>query len=98
MPDSSALSKRLKTLPLWAQQHIARLEARVESVEKTLPWTEPGMQWFTLFHPATVPNTKPAEHGFRLFTCSDTGTHCVCTIGPTDFVFVGRGKPTVEKF
>lgn len=76
-------------LPKWAQDRIHELEARVERAEKTIPWTNPGMEWFTLFSPASreLPRSR-----FTLFTCSEHGTHPVCYIGAHDSVFVGRGR------
>lgn len=84
---------RLDKLPLWAQRHIAALEGRVLRAEKTIPWTEPGMEWFTLFHPKAAQNRAPET----LFVCSSVGTHAVCSLGPNDFFFVGRGKQTPMK-
>jgi len=87
---------RLALLPKWAQRHITSLEERVSRAEKTIPWTEPGMEWFTLFYPDPQ-NRKALERmPFMLFTCSATGTNAVCDIGPQDFVFVGRGKNRIE--
>lgn len=76
-------------LPQWAQRYIAELEERALRAEATLPWTEPGMEWFTLFWPGPEHRHRAPE---RLFTCQSTGTLCVCTLGPDDWVFVGRGK------
>lgn len=75
-------------LPKWAQQHIQDLEERVTRAEATIPWTKPGMEWFTLFHP----DTSTPRESFMLFTCSKAGTRPLCTIGPQDTVFIGRGK------
>ena len=86
----------LVRLPKWAQEHIRKLEARVDRAEKTIPWTAPGMEWFTLFWPGPDPRYRAPE---SLFTCDKGGTHMVCTLGPTDWVFIGRGKkpnPTVD--
>lgn len=83
MSNTPEFNKRLFRLPNWARRHIAHLEFRVETAEATIPWTEPGMQWFTLLKDA--PHTK-------LFTCSSDGTHCIATIGAGDRVFVGRAK------
>jgi hypothetical protein len=47
------------------------------------------MEWFTLFWPGPEPKVRAPQ---KLFTCGDGGTHCVCTLGPEDYVFVGRGK------
>jgi hypothetical protein len=79
-------------LPKWAQQRIAELEKRVKRAEATIPWTEPGMEWFTLFHPATSPKLRPRH----LFTCGQNGTTLVCTLGPNDWVFVGRGEAVTK--
>ena len=87
----------LVRLPKWAQEHIRKLEARVERAEKTIPWTAPGMEWFTMFWPGPDPRYRAPE---SLFTCDKGGTHMVCTLGPTDWVFIGRGKkpnPTADR-
>lgn len=76
-------------LPKWAQRRIAELEERVKRAEATTPWTAPGMEWFTLFWPGPEPRYRAPQN---LFTCGNGGTHCVCTLGPDDYVFVGRGK------
>ena len=74
-------------LPKWAQVYISDLKERIDRAEKTIPWTEPGMEWFTLFSPISGHRRAPQ----RLFTCTDNGTRCVCTLGENDCVFVGRG-------
>ena len=79
----------LVRLPKWAQRRIAELEERVKRAEATIQWTAPGMEWFTLFWPGPEPKARAPQ---KLFTCGDGGTHCVCTLGPEDYVFVGRGK------
>lgn len=84
---------RIVRLPKWAQRHIAELEERVQRAEQTIPWTEPGMEWYTLFRPDPQNRKAMERKTFMLFTCSEGGTHPVCDIGPRDFVFVGRGKP-----
>lgn len=76
-------------LPKWAQSHIKELERRVAHAEATLPWTQPGMKWFTLFTPGTQ---QVDREPINIFTCSDRGTHLICTLNKKDFVFVGRGK------
>ncbi len=76
-------------LPKWAQRRISELEERVKRAESTLPWTKPGMEWFTLFWPGPEPKARVPQ---RLFTCGEGGTHCVCTLGPQDWIFIGRGK------
>jgi hypothetical protein len=78
----------LSKLPKWAQLYIQELKGRVRRAELTLPWHNTGREWFTLFAP-TGGHDRPPQ---RLFTCSEEGTHCVCTLSPGDFVFVGRGK------
>ena len=88
---------RLVRLPKWAQRHIAELEDRVRRAEQTIPWTEPGMEWFTLFRPDPQNRKAMERKTFMLFTCSEGGTHPVCDIGPRDFVFVGRGKPNSQE-
>jgi len=85
------MPRDITKLPRWAQELIAGLQARVDDVEKTLPWTEPGMEWFTLFWPGPRPESKTRAPQ-RLFTCSKEGTLLICTLGPKDWVFVGRGK------
>lgn len=81
-------------LPKWAQRHIAELEDRVRRAEATIPWTKTGMEWFTIFHPDHRPKGE-TEHR-KLFTLSESGAHCICSVGPLDCVFVGRGKPNAE--
>jgi len=76
-------------LPKWAQNHIRALEERVQRAEATMPWTAPGMEWFTLFWPGPEPRHRAPQH---LFTCSADGTSLVCTLGPADWIFVGRGR------
>lgn len=78
----------VEKLPKWAQNYIAELTNRVDSAEKTIPWTDPGMTWFTLFAPIDGCKRAPV----RLYVCSDHGTRCVCALGENDFIFVGRGK------
>ena len=72
-----------------SQKRIAELEERVKRAEATIPWTAPGMEWFTLFWPGPEPRDRAPQ---RLFTCGEGGTMLVCTLGPEDYVFVGRGK------
>jgi len=74
----------IKKLPKWAQRHISELEDRVKHAEATIPWTEPGMEWFTI----GVGVRRP----IRLFTLHETGSHCICVIGKNDRLFIGRGK------
>lgn len=88
--------RRLVRLPKWAQQYIARLHDRVRTAEATIPWTEPGMEWLTLFRPDPQNRQAMERKPFMLFTCSEGGTHPVCDIGSRDFVFVGRGKPNAS--
>jgi len=78
-------NKRIKDL----KRRIAELEERVKRAEATIPWTAPGMEWFTLFWPGPEPRDRAPQ---RLFTCGEGGTMLVCTLGPEDYVFVGRGK------
>jgi hypothetical protein len=80
---------QIERLPVWAQRHIAGLEERVRMAEAMMPWTKPGMEWFTLFWPGPEPKQRAPQ---RLFTCSESGTFLACTLGPEDWVFVGRGK------
>jgi hypothetical protein len=82
--------KQLASLPRWAQEHIIRLQKRVYHAEMTLPWSAPGAEWFTLFHPSCSPDGPPSH----LFTCSSAGTHPVCSLSKGDFVFVGRSLKT----
>jgi len=65
------------------------LEERVKRAEATIPWTAPGMEWFTLFWPGPDPKDRAPQ---KLHTCGEGGTHCVCTLGSEDYVFVGRAK------
>lgn len=74
---------KINKLPKWAQRYISELENRVSSAEKTIPWTEPGMEWFTLL--------KDSEE-MTIFTCTKEGTHPIASIGKEDRVFVGRAK------
>lgn len=77
-------------LPKWAQKRIEGLngqicekQRRIDQLEEMLPWTEPNMEWFTLWsHP---------HPEYSLFTCSEAGTRKLVTIGETDRVFIGRG-------
>lgn len=79
--------ERIFRLPKWAQRHIRELQERVERAETTLPWSEPGMQWFTL-----LKDSEPQT----LFLCDAGGTHPIATIGKGDRVFVGRAKPNAS--
>ena len=82
--------KQLARLPKWAQMHIADLELKIEGaadvvtrLENMMPWTEPGMEWFTLWsHP---------HPEYTIFTCSEAGTRPLTTIGERDRIFIGRG-------
>ena len=87
--DNLQWDEKLHKLPLWAQRYIQTLEDRVASAEKTIPWAEPGMEWFTMMKPG---NQNYDRAPIKLFTCSSEGTKCVCTLGPQDWLFVGRGK------
>ena len=80
---------KIESLPKWAQRHIAELKERVRLAEATIPWTEPGMQWFTL-----LKDHKQAE---GLFLCDKNGTFRIATVGPGDRVFVGRAKREESK-
>lgn len=82
-----------KTLPKWAQKHIEELEARVRRAEATIPWTKPGMEWFTILNPDTRADEDKGKMR-KLFFLGEDCAHCVCSIGPYDSVFVGRGNPT----
>lgn len=59
------------------------LEDRVRTAEATIPWTEPGMEWFTI-----LKDSEPET----LFLCDGGGTHAIATIGKGDRVFVGRAS------
>ena len=85
----SEKNRNVDRLPKWAQRRIEELEERVKRAEATIPWTAPGMEWFTLFWPGPEPKARAPQ---KLFTCGDGGTHCVCSLGPQDWIFVGRGK------
>lgn len=80
----------ISKLPKWAQRQIKELQERVIRAEQTIPWTKPGMQWFTMYHPDHRAKGDKAPR--RLFTLSEDGAHHVCTVGPKDCVFVGRGE------
>lgn len=84
------IEDRIKTLPLWAQRYVTLLENRVKRAEATIKWTEPGMEWFTIIHPTT--RKKGDDRYVKLFVLNEDHPHCVCSIGPLDTVFVGRGK------
>lgn len=75
--------KRLRVLPKWAREYIAALQDRATSCEITQPWTEPGMEWFTL-----LKGSEPE----KLFLLSKEGAHCIASIGKDDVVFVGRAR------
>lgn len=83
IPIREESSERIRKLPHWAQAHILHLEERIRRAEATIPWTEPGMEWFTL-----LKDSEPET----LFLCSRNGTTAIATIGKEDRVFVGRGK------
>lgn len=83
--------EQIKKLPKWAKDKIYNLEQELEKTKRetaTIPWTKEGMEWFTLFWPGENPQYRAPE---KLFTCGKNGTLCVCTLGPKDYVFVGRG-------
>ena len=81
---STPTPDRISKLPRWARSYIHDLKLRTEAAELTIPWTEPGMEWFTL-----LKDSEPE----KLFLCDRNGTHCIATIGKGDRVFVGRAKP-----
>jgi hypothetical protein len=86
---------RIEKLPKWVQKYIKIIRTKeLNRRKKTLPWTEKGMEWFTLFHPRFAPKNRAPE---KLFTCSRNGTVCVCTLSPNDCVFVGKGKKNNEE-
>lgn len=85
----------IKTLPKWAQEKIRELEDRVLKAESTLPWTKPGMQWFTILHPDSRPKHLKGEHR-TLFMLDKDSAHPVCSVGAEDCVFVGRGGFTTD--
>jgi hypothetical protein len=82
--------ERIKTLPKWAADHIEDLKLRVRRAEQTIPWTQPGMEWFTII-PANH-RVKGDDRHVKLFILNEDSANCVCSIGPLDTVFVGRGK------
>ena len=81
----------ITTLPRWAQKQIEALQERVNRAEKTIPWTKPGMDWFTVLHPDHRAPIDKDRHR-KLFILGEDHAHAVCSVGPTDFVFVGRGR------
>lgn len=83
-------SHNIKTLPKWAQKYIAELQDRVKCAERTIPWTKPGMEWFTILHPDTRMKNDKGKYR-KLFFLYEDSAHPVCDIGPMDCVFVGRG-------
>lgn len=83
---------RIERLPKWAQQYITGLGERVRRAEATIPWTEPGMEWFTILHPNTRAAEDKGKHR-KLFFLGEDYAHAVCVVGPMDCVFVGRGRP-----
>ena len=74
---------KIENLPKWAREYIEELRQRIERAEATIPWTKPGMEWFTLL--------KDAEDE-TLFLCDKNGTRAIATIGSGDVVFVGRAR------
>lgn len=74
---------QLSRLPKWAARHILELEGRVRRAEATIPWTKPGMEWFTL-----LKDSEPET----IFLCDKNGTRVIAYIGKNDIVFVGRAK------
>src|SRR5690606_9886529 len=76
-------AERITKLPKWAQRYIRELEERAARAEATTPWTEPGMEWFTL-----LKDSEPET----IFLCSRDGTFPIAKIGRGDRVFVGRAK------
>lgn len=84
------IEDRIKSLPVWAQKHIDSLNKRVASAEATIKWTEPGMEWFTIM-PTNHRKTGDDRH-VKLFVLNEDHANCICSIGPLDTVFVGRGK------
>ena len=88
-PAPAVDQQRLVRLPKWAQKHIEELETRVRRAEQTIPWTEPGMEWFTVLHPATRAAEDKGKHR-KIFMLGEDYAHPVCSIGPLDCVFVGR--------
>lgn len=81
----------ISTLPTWAQKRIADLTERVIRAERTIPWTKPGMEWFTLLHPDTRADGDKGKHR-KIFMLGEDCAHALCSVGPADCVFVGRGK------
>ena len=81
----------IKKLPKWVQKIINDLEESIREkdnecklIESMLPWTEDGMDWFTIGVNEHVP--------YRLFILHKDSAHPVCTLGPNDRLFVGRAK------
>jgi hypothetical protein len=82
--------QHLASLPKWAQARIKELEDKLSHAEQTLPWTKPGMQWFTILHPDSRAVADKGKSR-KLFMLGEDHAHCICSIGPKDSVFVGRG-------
>ncbi len=85
-----------KTLPKWVQKHIEELEKRVLRAERTLPWTKPGMEWFTILHP-NMRSAADQDRHRKLFLLGEDYAQPVCSVGPQDCVIVGRGRHPLSK-
>ena len=80
--------QRIEKLPRWAQGYIRDLERRVEAaheVSTMLPWSEDGMQWYTILK-------HNGDKPLRLFTCDEFGTKLLTVLYGRDRVFVGRDE------
>lgn len=94
--ETQSLSEKISRLPKWAQRHIETLESRVRLAEATLPWTKPGMEWFTILHPDTRPGYEKSSISRTLFFLGENYAHPVCSVGPMDCIFVGRGRQNTQ--
>lgn len=102
MALTSKMKDKISKLPKYAQKYIKELEEKItykdhkiKKLEEFFPWTEPDMHWFTIFHPRIRMSEDRGKH-INLFILLENHAQCVASIGPNDFVFVGRGK-NIEK-
>lgn len=79
-------TRNISTLPKWAQKRISDLEAKIENMEQLMPWVATQNHWLMLYHP----QRSNREKSFTLFELHENQANPVCSIGPKDFLFVGR--------